>query len=302
MGLEFVEKLMDRGLLNYAIDEVLKAIDSGVDKTEQSRLYSLCSSAMFQKRQYIDAVAYGEKALKADPENSEAYTHLGWAEYWLGRNESAVLHLKKAVDFNPDSPEAHYRLGSLLNNAFGKAAEAEGEFTKAVELDPAHTLAWQQRAISRFNQNKQDEAYSDYRKAAELGDAYSGYMLNYNGEPLNTPEEKIAFARDCWAQNQTQQALDLIEDALLQGFSTKKKEFDIKLELGDKLTSMKINDQAETSYNKAIELFPDSAEAYSRRGWLFYLTSRDAEAEADYLKAIQLNSENSRYPENLGTL
>ncbi len=302
MGLEFVENLMDRGLLNYVIDEALKAVDSGVDKKEQSRLFSLCSNAMFQKRQYIDAVTYGEKAVKADPENGEAFSHLGWAEYWLGKNESAVIHLNKAVDLNPDSAETHYRLGSILNNALGKPAEAEAEFTRTVELDPTHSLAWQQRAISRFNQERKEEAYADYREAAALGDPYSGYILNYYGEPLDTPEEKIAFARDCWAQNQSQQAVDLIESALAQGFSTKEKEFDIRLELADKLSSMKINDKSEASYNSAIELFGDSAEAYSRRGWLYYCTSRDEAAEADYKTAMKLDPSNSRYPENLGTL
>lgn len=302
MGLELVENLMDRGLLNYVIDESLKAVDSGVDPVEQSRLFSLCSNAMFQKRQYIDAVNYGSKAIEADPENAEAYSHLGWAEYWLGKNKDASLHLNRSIELNSDSAETHYRLGSILSNAMGNPQQAEIEFTKAVELDPTHSLAWQQRAISRFNQNRKDEAYADYRKAAALGDPYSGYILNYYGEALNTPEEKVAFARDCWAQNQSQQAVDLIEDALAQGFSSKEKEFQTRLELGDKLNSMKLNDQSEASYNKALELFPESAEAYSRRGWLYYCNSRDSDAETDYLKAMNLDSSNSRYPENLGTL
>ena len=298
-----LKKLMDlkeRGLLDPVIEEALETVHTGSSGKELSQLHALCSDVMFQKAQYNEAVMYGEMSVEADPENAEGYSCLGWAEYWLGINQKALADLQRAVELSPETSEYHYRTGSILNNVFGKLPEAEAEFTAALEADPSHALAWQQRGICRWNQGNREGAEQDYRRGAELGDSYCGYILQYNGFALETPMEKIAFARDSWAQNDSQTAVDLIEQTLESAPEANRVE--IRLELADKLSSMKLNDKAEFHYNLAIEEAPENPECYGRRGWLYYCVSRDDEAERDFLKAMELDPENSRYPSNLGNL
>jgi tetratricopeptide (TPR) repeat protein len=302
MGIESVRAANSRGLLDHTIEEALEAINSGADKNELAELCSICSDVMFRKGQYTDAVNYAEKCIESDPESSSGYSNLGWAEYWLGRNDKALVHLKKAAELAPDSADIHYRLGSILNNVFRKLQEAEKAFSRAIELDPDYQLAWQQRGICFYQQGKYTEAESDYRKAAELGDSYSAYCLSNNRSSIETPGEKVALGRDFWGQNDTQTAVDYFKDALAQGFDTIEKTAEVKLELADKLSYLKQNDEAEAYYTEVISAVPDNAEAWSRRGWHYYCVSMDAEAETDFKKAISLDPDNSFYIANLGRL
>ncbi|MEN8209557.1 MAG: tetratricopeptide repeat protein [Candidatus Fermentibacteria bacterium] len=302
MSIEGIRDAKSRGLLDYTIEKALERINSGPGTSELAELYSICSDVMFQKRQYTDAVFYGEKCVETDPGCSSGYSNLGWAEYWLGRNAEAVAHLEKASELTPDIAEIHYRLGSVYNNAFGKRDKALKEFTRTVEINPQHTLAWQQRGICFYQQKKYAEAESDYRKAAELGDSYSAYCLHNNGSLIQTPGEKVALGRDFWSQNNTQAAVDYFKDAIQQGFDTTERTAAVKLELADKLSWLKLNDEAEFYYTQAIEEAPENAEAHSRRGWHYYCTSKDSEAEADFRKAISLDDHNVLYKSRLGEL
>jgi len=297
-----VREAKSKGLLDCTIERALEAINSGAEKSELADLYCICSEVMFEKRQYTDAVYYGEKCIETDPACASGYSNLGWAEYWLGRNNEAVAHLEKAAELESDNADIHYRLGSVYNNAFRKLPEAESEFTRAVELDPQYQFAWQQRGICRYQQEKYAEAEADYRMAAELGDSYSAYCLSNNGSPIETPGEKIALGRDFWAQNDRQTAIDYFRKAIEQGFSTPEKSRAAMLELGDKLSFMKLNDEAEAVYTQVIEESPESAESWSRRGWHYYCVSMDAEAEADFRKAISLDPDGVSYIARLGNL
>ena len=302
MGIEAIREAKSRGLLDYTIEEALERINSGPEKSELAELYSICSDVMFVKGQYTDAVFYGEKCIESDPGSSSGYSNLGWAEYWLGRNEKAVAHLEKAAELAPDNADIHYRLGSVYNNAFRKVPEAEKEFTRALEIDPQYQLAWQQRGICFYQQEKFAEAESDYRKAAELGDSYSAYCLSNNGSLIETPGEKLALGRDFWTQKDTQTAVDYFKNALEQDFDSKEKTVEVKLELADKLSWMKLNVEAELYYTQVIEDAPENAEAWSRRGWHYYCTSKDSEAEADFRKAISFDENNVLFKSRLGQL
>lgn len=302
MCMELVREAYERELLDYTIEQALELINKGIEKTDLAELYSICSSVMFKKVQYVEAMVYGQKSIEADPSYAAGYSNLGWAEYWLGINDKALKHLNKSCELNPSNAENFYRIGSVYNNALGNFVKAEEALAKAVELNPKSDLAWQQLGICLYNQGKNEESEYNYRKAAELGDAYSAYCLMNNGFAIETADEKIALGRDYWAQNNTQTAIDYFKEALEQGFETVKKTVDVTLELADKLSWMKVDDDAEYWYNNAIEMAPSSAEVYSRRGWFYYCTSKDSEAENDYVKAISLDPENHLFSARLGNL
>lgn len=302
MNLNLLRDLKHRGLIDPVIEEALALAETDLSQAEKADLYALCSDVMFQKAQYNEAVMYGEKSVEADPEYAEGHSCLGWAEYWLGMNQRALEHLQKAVSLAPGNAEYHYRTGSILHNAFGKLPEGEAEFSEAVKADPSHSLAWQQRGICRWNQGNRDGAEQDYRQGAQLGDPYCAYILQYNGFQLDTPMEKVSLARDCWAQNDSQSAVDLLKQALEIGFDSREKSVEVRLELADKLSSMKLNDESELNYNVALDMAPENPECHGRRGWLYYCISRDDEAERDFMKARDLDPANSRYHANLGNL
>ncbi|MGH9743852.1 MAG: tetratricopeptide repeat protein, partial [Candidatus Acidiferrum sp.] len=52
-------------------------------------------------------------------------------------NQAALASLKRAVELDPEQPDAHYRLGRVYQ-AMGDRAAAQKQFTKVSEL---HTKA-----------------------------------------------------------------------------------------------------------------------------------------------------------------
>ena len=239
-----VKNLQSKGLLDPVIEEALGLLENCGNATEIAELHAVCSDVMFRKGQYNDAVYHGEQSIEADEAFGPGHMHLGWALYWLGLNERARTHLAKAVELNPDEAEASYRLGSLLANALGRPDEAEECFSKCVELDPKRALAWQQRGLVRWNRGDSRGAEEDYRRGARAGDAWCGYILEYNGFPLETAEEVMALADDCWLQNQRDRSVELMRDALNRGFGSPEKTLEAQLKLADSLSAMKLSEQA----------------------------------------------------------
>lgn len=299
--MDTIKEMVKRGLTDPVIEEALGRMEAA-DSAELAELHAICSDTMFRKAQYTDAVYHGERAVAADPGLAEGHMHLGWAMYWLGLNGGALDHLRTACRLKPDSAEAQYRLGSLMANALGKREEAEECFSLAVESDPSHTLAWQQRGICRWNLGNREGAEHDYRKGAEAGDPWCGYILEYNGFPVATPGEKMALADDCWAQNQRDRSLELMREAIHQGFDSPEKQLNARLKLAESLSAMKMNEEAEREFDLAIESAPEKSSCYMKRGWHFYNISRDDRAEEDIKKAMELDPENSLYPARLGNL
>ena len=87
--------------------------------------------AYYGKKQYRLAEEHFKRALKMEPEYSQALLWLGRTYLATGRNGEAVAALSGAVDISPDFAQAHYDLGRAylqLRNyrkakeAFGKAA------------------------------------------------------------------------------------------------------------------------------------------------------------------------------------
>ena len=65
----------------------------------------------------------------------------------------AEIHLRKAIDLNPDFAIANYNLGLILKN-LGKFEEAKIHFRKAIEIDPNLTDAY--LSLSTMQETEKD--------------------------------------------------------------------------------------------------------------------------------------------------
>jgi TolB-like protein len=91
-------------------------------------------------------IAYFEEAIKGDPAFAPAYVGLGWEYDRLGtilvggappgETRPKVIRLaQKALELNPDLPEAHVLLGHTYMSLW-RWSEAEAEFRRALDLNP----------------------------------------------------------------------------------------------------------------------------------------------------------------------
>jgi tetratricopeptide (TPR) repeat protein len=102
--------------------------------------------------------------------------NLGIAAYQEGKSEEAIQHLEHFVSTDSRPTIGHYYLGVVYDSmcAFPKpcdprwAARAIQEYSKVLELEPAHKDALKSMAYLLYRIDRLDESESLYRKAVKL--------------------------------------------------------------------------------------------------------------------------------------
>jgi tetratricopeptide (TPR) repeat protein len=79
------------------------------------------------------------EALSLAPDDARAHDLVGWAAFLRGDYGLARASLERAVELDPELPEAHYHLGRLWN-ALGSAQQADAAYIRALELDADGSL------------------------------------------------------------------------------------------------------------------------------------------------------------------
>jgi len=91
------------------------------------------------------------KAITADPKLDAAYVQLGIVHADEGNLAQAIRAYKKAVEVNPESAEAHYRLAlAYKRSGEGQKAEQEMRFYKQAEKSDTASIEQQRREIREF--------------------------------------------------------------------------------------------------------------------------------------------------------
>ncbi len=97
--------------------------------------------------------------------------------YLYGSNPDEAYSLyQKALELNPENPEAWYGTGTVWMNRrqYQKAIE---NFTKAIDLKPNYTDAFYNRGQAWFYKNENYKACEDWQKAYDLGKPNMGDKL-----------------------------------------------------------------------------------------------------------------------------
>jgi tetratricopeptide (TPR) repeat protein len=136
------------------------------------------------------AISYAKEALSLDSTLAEAHVVLGnkyLYNEWDFRK--AEYHLKKALELNPSSIEAHYHYGWYLT-LISKHDEAEAEMKKAVDIDPKDVTAQGYLAWLYVFFGKSEKSLDEARKLLQLdansslayyvmGSAYTEMGMHY---------------------------------------------------------------------------------------------------------------------------
>jgi Flp pilus assembly protein TadD len=122
------------------------------------------------------------------------------SEYGSATNSLAAT--RRALDFEPADPQAHYAHAVNLTDA-GARDEAVSEFEQAVSLRPADYFLWQELGLAREDAGDSEGAAADLRRAINLAPDYSqphwqlGNLLLRRNEPdAAFTEMRAATAND----------------------------------------------------------------------------------------------------------
>ena len=117
--------------------------------------------------EYASAVASWEKALKLDPNLSEAWHNRGSALGRLGRYEEAIESFDRALEIAVNNYQAwNDRAHALYQLQKWEAAVVS--WSKAIEFMPGNHLFWYNRGCALEQLQRLSEAIASYEKALEI--------------------------------------------------------------------------------------------------------------------------------------
>jgi tetratricopeptide (TPR) repeat protein len=125
-----------------AIDEAVKLLKAADDLKQLSKALVLRAAMTEDKDKQLSDF---DEAVKADPENTQAWQGRALAYLEKGESEKAIADLTKLVEKDADNPAAIAALAEALTN-LKKYDEAIKQCDKVIELSPKSTLGYSLRA------------------------------------------------------------------------------------------------------------------------------------------------------------
>lgn len=96
----------------------------------------------------------------------------GKANANLGEYTQALKDFTKAIELDPDFSKA-YNFRGVVKEAIGDFTGAIEDYTKAIELKAEYSLAYYNRGLVNLTMGKKDCGCSDLDKAAKLGNVHA---------------------------------------------------------------------------------------------------------------------------------
>jgi TolB-like protein/lipoprotein NlpI len=118
------------------------------------------------------AKAAALRALALDPALAEAHTSMGGIYAFDYEYPAALQEYRTALALKPDYPTAHHWYGDALQN-LGKLREAQAEFERALELDPASSIIKDARANVLVCARDYQGALAQYTKLLEMDPGFN---------------------------------------------------------------------------------------------------------------------------------
>ena len=165
---------------------------------------------------YPKAIAAARKALELDNALAEAHTTLAIA---LWSYEFDLAHangeFQRAIELNPNYATGHQQYGNITLSASGRFNDAIAEGKRAVELDPLSLVINADLGMNYYYARRYDEAIAQLRKTLEMDSGY--YYAHVNlGQVLMAKrafDEAIAEFQKARALNDDPFVLGLLGNA-----------------------------------------------------------------------------------------
>lgn len=121
------------------------------------------------------------KALELDPELPEAHTVLAYIKtYWDWDWEGAERNFRKAIELNPNYITAHHLFAYFLVQV-GHYEEALREIQKALELDPLNLIAIRTVGDMYYHSRQYEKAIPYFLKTIEMDSTFNYAHFNLGG-------------------------------------------------------------------------------------------------------------------------
>ncbi len=224
---------------------------------------------MQQGNRLRDAEQLYRGVLRREPGHVQALFNLGLIRLRQGGLDEAIGLLGRAVERNPNFPEAHNALGIALRLA-DRGQEALAHYRAALAIRPNYAEVENNIGLALQSLDRYEEAVAHYRRALELRTDYAEAAHNMATalRQLQRYEEAAAHFR--------------------KSLAVRPNSAETHNNLGAVLQLLARHDEALSAYEQAVAIKPDLAEAHHGRGTALRTLGRLDEARGELERAIAL--------------
>ena len=126
---------------------------------------------------YEEAIKPYKRAIRINPDYSEAHYNLGFAYVKSGMYQEAIESFKQATGLDPDDAIVHYNLG-LAYYESGKYEEAIKPYKRAIRIDPDFAIAHYNLGYTYVFLGDRDSALEQYEILKELDTELANKLFN----------------------------------------------------------------------------------------------------------------------------
>lgn len=239
----------------------------------------------YAEENYTNAVMTIERAISVlnsekDPVSGlpDAYFQLGWLYQVFYSNQDlkkAIIDYNKAININPQHKLAYNNRGVAYASQ-GEYDLANIDFTKAIELDSEYALGYYNRGITYNDQKKYELAVTDFTQAIDLNPEYAKAYVGRGVIYYQQKEYDLAIA-------DYTRAIDFSPEFTLAYYNR-----------GNAFYYQGKYELAIDDFNKAIDLNPQFTSAYNNLCWLGSLIGQATNVLKHCEQAVQLASPSER--------
>lgn len=244
-----------------------------------------------------------EQALESWPSDALLYHQLAELKQAEGDHAGAANAAKRSLDLLPTDKECWLLLGLALAKQQKFEASAAA-FQHVFELDPEDVWGRQNLAICWQKLGRRDEAIGEFKRALAikprfglawlgLGQVYEEQGHKTDAEDcyrlalvnrIHRSDELTTLARFCLTRGWFDAAATNYSDAIALSPS----DFQLRLEMGQVLSTLGRHVEAAQRFAEAIQLAPDQGQIHYLRGFELGRLGKPAEAEQEFRAAAEL--------------
>jgi len=266
------------------------------------------------------ALAEAELALRLQPNLAEAHLALGQCDYWIDQDyERALAELAAAAALSPSDAEVP-RLIASIKRRQGKWQESLEEYERVQRTDPQNPNTVRELVFTNTSQRRWKEAsrWATQMRAmapaslvAKIQSGYVDFCWKGDTGPLKSmlsqvpagtdPDGSVTSCRwdvamidrDFGEARNVLQKSDLNEISYTPSGATPKSFLQGLIELADgrQAEAQKLFELARSSFEKAAEEAPLSADRHANLGWFYAFAGRKDDAIREGRRAVELQPE-----------
>jgi len=146
-------------------------------QSEKAAAYYKAAQESYKNKNYDDAIKSIDKAIKEDPDYSQAYQLRGNIYFTLKDYETAYLNYCDAIDIDPSKPGNYYSRGNALL-ALKIYDSALIDYNEAIKLSPNSHIYYNARGNAYYYLREYENALQDYNKSQSLNQAFLSPIFN----------------------------------------------------------------------------------------------------------------------------